>query len=312
MINRRSFLFSAATPLLARKKKMTPRERVDAALRGEAADRPPFTLWHHFGLEAQGPEAHARATLDFHARYGSDLVKVMSDFAYPKEQGVLATPFPAQLRALELIRDGLSGSKHFVETVFNPWNVAEKLTSKDEVARMQREAPGKLKEWLGTIAQSEANHARSARERGVSGVFLAIANAQDGILSLDEYREFSEPFDRMVIEAVSDLPLNIIHLHGPKVYVEHFLRTWKGVTVHYSEAETRFSLADAHAIYPGTLMGGIDHRSYRNLSVEQLRTAARRARDMASPNLIVAPGCSVPDDCTPKELLLLRKAMEKL
>lgn len=312
MINRRSFLFSAATPLLARKKKMTPLERVNAALRGEAPDRPPFTLWHHFGLEAQGPEAHARATLDFHARYGTDIVKVMSDFAYPKDQGVLATPFPAQLRALELIRDGLGGSKYFVETVFNPWNVAEKLTSKDEVARMQREAPAQLKQWLANIAQSEANHAKSARERGVSGIFLAIANAQDGVLTLDDYREFSEPFDRMVTDAVNDLPLNIIHLHGPKVYVEHFLRSWKGVTIHYSEAETGFSLAEAHAVYPGTLMGGIDHRSYRNLSVEQLRTAARRARDMASPHLIIAPGCSVPDDCTPRELLLLRKAMEKL
>jgi hypothetical protein len=116
----------------------------------------------------------------------------------------------------------------------------------------------------------------------------------------------------MVIDAVNDLPLNIIHLHGPKAYVEHFLRNWKGVTIHFSEAETRFSLADAHALYPGTLMGGIDHRSYRNLSVDQLRTAARRARDLASPNLILAPGCSVPDDCTPRELLLLRKAMEKL
>lgn len=312
MINRRTFLFSAAMPLLARGKKMTPRERIDAVLRGESADRPPFTLWHHFGLESQGPEAHARATLDFHTRYGTDLVKVMSDFAYPRESGVLATPFPAQLRALELIRDGLNGSKHFVETVFNPWNVAEKLTSKEEVARLHAEAPQKLRDMLENIAESEANHAKNARERGVSGVFLAIANAQDGILPLDDYRKFSEPYDRMVIEAVSDLPLNIVHLHGPKIYHEHFLKTWRGVTIHYSEAETGFSLAEAHAIFPGTLMGGIDHRSYRNLSVEQLRAAARRARDMAAPNLIVAPGCSVPDDCSPKELMLLRKAMDKV
>jgi uroporphyrinogen decarboxylase len=312
MIQRRAFLFAAAAPAFARKKKMTPRERLDAVLRGRMPDRPPFTLWHHFGLEAQGPEAHARRTLEFHARYGTDLVKVMSDFPYPREAGVHATPFPAQLRALELIRDGLGGAKHFVETIFNPWNVAEKLTSKDEVARLQREAPQKLLDWLETIARSEANHARAARERGSSGVFLAIANAQDGILPLDGYRKFSEPFDRMIIEAVQDLPLNILHLHGPKVYTRHFLEAWRGVTIHYSEAETGFSLAEAHAVFPGTLMGGIDHRSYRNLSVAQLQAAARRARDMAAPNLILAPGCSVPDDSAPAELQRLGKAVAKL
>lgn len=313
MINRRSFLMgAAAVPAIARKRKMDSRERIDAVLRGEAADRPPFSLWHHFGLEAEGPEAHARKTLEFHARYGTDLVKVMSDFPYPRETGVLATPFPAQLRALEFIRDGLNGSKHFVETVFNPWNVAEKLSSKDEVARLHRDEPQKLLDWLETIARSEANHARAARERGVSGVFLAIANAQDGILSLDDYQKFSEPFDRMIIDAIKDAPLNILHIHGPRAYCEHFLRTWRGVTIHYSEAETGFSIAEAHAIFPGTLMGGIDHRSFRNLSVQQLRAAARRAWDMAAPNLILAPGCSVPDDSQPKELALLRKAVDKL
>jgi hypothetical protein len=30
------------------------------------------------------------------------------------------SPFPEQLRALELIRDGLRGQAYFVETIFNP------------------------------------------------------------------------------------------------------------------------------------------------------------------------------------------------
>jgi len=51
----------------------------------------------------------------------------MSDFPYPKPAGnwhavqVVENPFPEQIRALELIRDGLAGRAHFVETVFNPW-----------------------------------------------------------------------------------------------------------------------------------------------------------------------------------------------
>src|SRR5579864_2953623 len=91
--------------------KLTCKERVDRALRGEALDRPPFSFWHHFGLT--NAEAHAQATLAFQSRYHTDIVKVMSDFPYPKAPGKwwelrpVENPFPDQIRALELVRDGL-------------------------------------------------------------------------------------------------------------------------------------------------------------------------------------------------------------
>ena len=316
-MHRRTFLAGAAAPLFG-KKKLTPRERIDAVLRGETPDRPPFSLWHHFGLESQGPEAHAKATLDFQRRYGTDLVKVMSDFPYPQPEGgwlaarPVDSPFPAQLRALELIRDGLSGTKHFVETVFNPWNVAEKLSSKEEVAAAMKEKPQALLDVLENIAKSEANHAKKAVENGVSGVFLAIANAQDGILTPEEYKRFSEPFDRMVIDAVKGAPLNIIHLHGERVYVHHFLDNWKGVAINYSVHETGVGFDIARQRTDCVLIGGIDHRSYVNVSVEALRVAAEKAVHDAGPKVIITPGCSVPNDSKPEQLMQLKKAMEKL
>jgi hypothetical protein len=66
--------------------------------------RPPFTFWHHFRLPTA--EAHAEATLSFHRAYRTDLVKVMSDFPYPKPAGKWyelrpdPNPFPRQIRAL--------------------------------------------------------------------------------------------------------------------------------------------------------------------------------------------------------------------
>src|SRR5436309_2511290 len=110
---RRQFLFnSLAVPALfgATATELSHKKRVDAALAGTALDRPPFTFWHHFGLKT--PEDHAKATLDFHRNYRTDIVKVMSDFAYPKPSGkwyepkVESNPFPDQLKALQLIRDG--------------------------------------------------------------------------------------------------------------------------------------------------------------------------------------------------------------
>ena len=287
---------------------MTPRQRVDAALAGSNVDRPPLTLWYHFGLESKGPEAHARATLEFHSRFSTDLVKVMSDFPFPKPSGgwwevrPLDKPFAPQLQALETIRKGLDGRRHFVETIFNPWNVAEKLSSKEEVLRMKDEQPQRLLDALGAIARSEANHARHAVSAGASGIFLAIANAQEGILSPSDYARFSEPFDRMVLDAVKDAPLNVLHLHGDKVYLDRFLRGWPPAVVHYSEHGTGVSLANLRKRYSGVLMGGVDERSFRTTAAPGFAEQIRTARAGAGKKFILAPGCSVPNETTEAEI----------
>src|SRR5713226_8399404 len=126
MSTRREFLVAAAAPALLRGAVTTSRDRVERAINGQDVDRPPFSLWHHFGLEKFGPERHAEATIAFHRRHGTDLVKVMSDFPYPKPAGQWwqlreeHDPFPAQIRSLELIRAGVVDA-YFVETIFNPW-----------------------------------------------------------------------------------------------------------------------------------------------------------------------------------------------
>src|SRR5579871_3748670 len=228
MLTRRQFVYLTASAAVAAVK-LTSKQRVDRALDGRDVDRSPFSFWHHFGLEKQPGDRHAQATLDFHRQFHTDLVKVMSDYPYPKSAGkwyelkVVDTPFPEQLRALELIRSGLGNQAYFVETIFNPWNVAEKLSSKEEVQRLKTENPKALETALEVIAESEANHARKAIAAGAAGIFLAIANAQDDIMSQDDYGRFSEPFDRLVLDAVSGARLNILHLHGDKVYLSRFV-----------------------------------------------------------------------------------------
>ena len=81
-MRRRQFLCAAlAAPLARAEKSLTSKDRVDRTLKGADVDRPPFSHWHHFGLTT--PEEHAKATLAFHQAYRTDIVKVMSAFAYP-------------------------------------------------------------------------------------------------------------------------------------------------------------------------------------------------------------------------------------
>jgi uroporphyrinogen decarboxylase len=288
---------------------------VDRALRGQDVDRVPLTFWYHFGLEKLPPFRHAQATLDFHRNFRTDLVKVMSDYPYPKPAGkwyelrVEDNPFPEQIRALEIIRDGLAGSAYFVETIFNPWNVAEKLSSKEAVLQLKAENPQALLEALEAIAESEANHAKKALITGAAGIFLAIANAQEGILSPADYAKFSQPFDRLILDAVSAAPLNTLHLHGDKVYLDRFLDGWPAAAINYSAHGTGLSIGHVRARYPGLIIAGLDERNFRKLTEAELRAQWQAAAAEAGKRFVLAPGCSIPNDTEAAEIRRLLKVV---
>jgi uroporphyrinogen decarboxylase len=310
---RRHFLFSAAAVLpLSGGPSLTSKERVDRASKGADVDRPPFTLWHHFGLKTA--REHADRTLAFHKQYRTDLVKVMSDFPYPKPAGKwyevkpAENPFPEQIKALELIRDGLDGRAYFIETIFNPWNVAEKLSSPAEVRRLKDENPKALLAALDAITVSEIDHAKRALEAGARGILLAVANANSKEMSVADYERFSAPFDRRILmEGVA--PLNVAHLHVETPYLDQF-RDFPAPVVNYSLHVSGIPLSEMRQRFPGAvMMGGIDEVNYRKLTTSEIRRQWHEASKQAGKQFILTPGCSVPNDSSPAELARLAEAV---
>ena len=308
---RRSFLLGAAASA-ARGAALNRKERVDRALDGRDVDRPPFSFWHHFGLKTA--EDHARATLDFHRQYRTDFVKVMSDFAYPRPAGkwyelkVESNPFPAQIRALELIKSGLDGQTYFVETLFNPFNVAEKLSSPEDVRRLKDEKPQALLDALDVITQSEIHHARRALETGAAGILLAVANANATAMSRDDYVRFSAPFDRRILEAVRSARLNILHLHTDREQLPVF-RDFPAPVINYSLHVTGIPISDVRRDFSMAIMGGIDEVNYRKLQKPEIAAQWKSAAAAAGPKFLLSPGCSVPNDSAPAELHRLPAAI---
>jgi uroporphyrinogen decarboxylase len=306
MLSRREFfVYSAAAAMAtAATKPLTCRERVDRALKGEEVDRTPFSYWHHFLDEDKPPEDHARSTLEFHRKFHTDVVKVMSDYPYPKPKAEWfelredSNPFPKQIRALELIRDGVSGQAHILETVFNPYQICEKLSSKEAVEKLRAENPQRLVDALEIIGKSEANHARRAIRAGASGIFLSITNSTD-----PEYAKFSAPFDRMVLEAVGTAPLNTLHIHGDKIALEHFYSGWPAAALNYSPDATGMEIAAVRQKWQGVIMAGLDENNYRKLQPEDIKRSWAESTRAAGRRFIFTPGCSVPNDTTDEELL---------
>jgi len=316
-MDRRDFLCSAAAvagaaiaqPVLgqvAGRKALTRKERVDRALQGKDVDRVPFTHWHHMG--PQTAEVHAQATLDYHWKFKTDIVKVMSDFAYPKPAGnwyelkALENPFPEQIRALELIKSGLKGDAYFIETVFNPWQVAVNLSSREEVFRMQKENPRRLLDALDVLTESSIHHAKRAFATGAAGILFAIANPKRSDLSPEEYARFSAPFDKRIVDATAGARLNFLHLHCENEYVDQFAG-WNAAVVNWSTQVSGVQVSTVRAKFKQTLATGIDEVKYKELSMAEMRAQWQSAREAAGGKFILTPGCSVPNDTSDEELM---------
>ena len=308
LFSRRRFLAGVcAAPLAAAAPATLNKiERVRRALDGKDVDRAPYTYYYHFLDEKLPPERHAASTLEFARKFDTDIVKVMSDYPFGSDP---ANPFPQQIRALEIISREVKGKALFVETIFQPFNVAEKTSSPEKVKQMMRENPQALLDRLETIARAEANHARLAVKAGASGVLLSISNANDGYLTREEYKKFSEPFDRMVLEGSKDAELNILHLHGPKFYLDMFYNNWQGArAIQYSVAATGVPMRTVRRTYNGVLMGGIDEIHFKEMTPAQMQEQIHAARSQATPKWILAPGCSVPNDTSDEQLLKFNEA----
>jgi uroporphyrinogen decarboxylase len=342
MMNRRNFLSSAAaaaSTVLARPlwgtgtSQITHKERVDRALRGEDVDRPPFTFYHHYKRPTAQQEADDH--LAFHRAYSTDIVKVMNDFDYPKsttekwyELKPVNSPFPGQLATLERVRDGLNGDAYFIDTIYGPYmtamilyqsqaqfaNLPKSDGAKDEQIKslhafQQQNSEG----WhtaLEAITQSTLNHIRQAKAIGVSGTLVSVFNAESKFGSVEDYQNYSRPYDKLVFEALADTPLTVLHLHYlERPYIDLF-QDFRAPIVQHSVKTSGISVAEMRKHYAQPILGGVDEIDFRKLTTADIRTQWTEAREQAGAKYIAAPGCSVPDNTTPAELAHFPAAME--
>src|SRR5213594_2732896 len=204
---------------------MTKLERIQAALRRQPTDRPPYAFWRHFPDDDRSPAALAQATLRFHARYGSDFLKVTPTGGYAVEEwGCVegddvrpdghracvscavkdgddwkkirpldpssATGYAQQLEII--IRMGFDkriGDAPVVPTLFSPLSLARKLSGSRLNADL-RERPGAVRSALDAITETLIRFAERALSEGVSGIFYSIQAASRSHHTEEEYAEF--------------------------------------------------------------------------------------------------------------------------
>jgi uroporphyrinogen decarboxylase len=338
MIPRRNFLHrAAATGALAVAqpvfgKSVGHKERVDRALRGQDLDRPPFTFYHHY--KRPTPQLEAEDHLKFHRAYETDIVKVMNDFDYPRaakgnwyELDPVESPYPNQLKTLQIIRDRLQGDAYFIDTLYGPYMTAMLLfqaqpqfAGRGNSEEVTNEVISSLHEFqksntdgwhraMEAITQSTLNHIRQARKIGTSGALVSVFNAESKFGSVSDYEQYSRPYDKRVLDALADTKLTILHLHYlERPYLEQF-RDFHPPVIQYSVRTSEIPISEVRKTYSQPILGGVDEIDFDKLTVDQMRRQWTQAREQAGPKYIAAPGCSVPDASTSAELVRFPRSL---
>ena len=290
---------------------MTKIEKLRNTLAGKPVDRPPFSVWYHFGTQHASPERTAQVHLEFFEAYDLDFLKVMNDYDYPMPKGmevmatpaglerlrpfdVTQTPMGNQLRAIEIITKALRGKALFVDTVFNAWNTLRRNLVKEAMPRLMTDHPQALKAALKTVNENLIRYASASLERGAAGIFLSVPATAESV-TLDQYEQFMRPFDLDLLQAVQGKgEFHILHAHGEKLYFDRLL-DYPVQVISWADLNGGPAIAEVRRRTSFTLMAGLDHVKFPHVSVKVIRDQVRSALvEGGNTEFILAPGCSLP------------------
>ena len=314
-------------------KQMSRRERIAAAIARQPVDRVPYAFWRHFPKVDRNPAGLAQATLRFHERYGGDFVKITPNGGYAvqawgcveaqeerpdghrpcvtcavrdAEDWKRIRPLdpmvaPGYVEQFEtIVRMGFDrriGDAPVVPTLFSPLSLARKLSA-NRLDEDLRERPGLVRDALEAITETLIAFAARALDEGVSGIFYSIQAASRALHTDAEYAEFGEPYDRRILESFHGRSiLTIVHCHGTDLMFDRLARL-PGHAWNWDDRATPPTLAEARAIVPGAVVGGLHQwKTLRDGTPEEAEVEARDAIAQTSgTGLIVGPGCVLPSE----------------
>jgi uroporphyrinogen-III decarboxylase len=238
----------------------------------------------------------------------------------------LQTPYPEQLRTLELVRDGLHGDAYFIDTLYGPYMTAMLLLAAEpqfagkkggedrtdvihSIHDFQKENSAGWEQAMEAITQSTINHIRSSQEIGCSGTLVSIFNATAKFGSVPDYERYSKPYDKRVLAALADTKLTLLHLHTlERPYLDQF-KDFQAPVINYSVKTSGIPIAEVRKDYSQAIAGGVDEVDFDKLTTDEIRKQWTLAREQAGRKYIITPGCSVPDASTDAELARMSRAV---
>ena len=285
-------------------------ERVDRVLNGEEVDRPPVTLWYHFGIQHSGGEQFAKITTEYFNYYDFDYLKVMNDYFYPPPEGLDAvktkvdlkritrfdvdkSDWREQFKALRYISEKLNGKAYFIDTVFDPWQSIRRNMAGENIDALMADEPDALLEALDIVADNLIEYCKKSLNIGTAGIFMSVWAAKE-LISRENFLRFVKPPAMKVFEAISGLgKMNTAHIHGESLFFEDVLDFPVDIFNWWDRSPQGPSLQWVKERINGCVMGGINQNIVARTTREFLRNHVREAIALGgNTRFFLANGCS--------------------
>lgn len=327
---------------------ITKRQRVEAAIRGDAVDQVPFGIWLHNFAEEYSDEALATETLRLYERFDFDFIKpqtrahcfgemwgqemeppagrdfwpVTKTFAVradgdldnlrqvPANAGALAE----QVRAYRRIRAAVGQDVHIIATVFSPMMNLTLMhqDGKPGALRLQDSAPDALERALDGMSSTLEEYVALCRDAGVDGLFYATTTGNLGETTDAQFERFQRPFDDRILSAAKDCPINVLHICGPAIHAPWFKDHAANV---YSWATTpgNPSLQDMYATTGRTVMSGAPAKpTIAKMQPAELAEHVQRSlQEMQGRHHILGPDCSINSNTSPELMDVIADTVKK-
>lgn len=306
---------------------MTARERVLAALAGDAVDHSPISLWRHFPEKDQSAEDLAASTLRWQEMLDLDFIKLMppGDYAtidwgaksefqgapggtretvhYPiqtADDWLKIKPVPVDrgfnahvVDACRLVREGVGPDVPMLQTIFSPLTICNKLSNGLVIDHL-RSDPEKVHEALAAIRDVTVEMTKASLNAGADGVFFASQCATSDLVSREEYDGFGVTYDEPVLAAAREAGsiFTMIHIHGENTFFD-LMAGYDGHAINWHDRRVGPSIEDVLRDYPDrAAVGGIDEKAVATMTSGEVTAQVRDARAQAQDRrLLVGPGC---------------------
>lgn len=328
---------------------MTERDRVLAAMRGHAVDRPPISFWGHVYHRESSAAELVEHTLERWDRWRWDWIKLNPRKHYhvedwgvryrysgvpdekpalaswpvhgpgdwdhiheiPHDRGVLGE----QIEAVRLLRANLPANVPVLATVFTPLAILGELTEPPAMLREHLEtAPARVERALETVTRVYERYVAALMAAGADGLFLATVDwGCRRFVSPESLRRWSRPYDLRLLAAAGPSPFHTMHVCKDDCLLFEFADYPVGAFSWDAGAPANPSLAEGLARLPGAVMGGIAHEgALQSRDPEVVLEQYRRAlAETGGRRWLVAPGCSIPPHSPEANLSALRDEVDR-
>ncbi|HEY6196806.1 MAG TPA: uroporphyrinogen decarboxylase family protein [Candidatus Eisenbacteria bacterium] len=326
---------------------MTSRDRVLAALRGGAVDRPPLSFWGHVYHRESSADDLVAHTLERWRRFRWDWVKLNPRKHYhvepwgvryhytgvPDEKPTVATypvhapadwdrigevPHDAgalgeQLDAVRKLRAALPAEVPLLQTVFTPLAILAELTEPPEALRDLLDVePARIERALEAVTRTFERYVAEVMRAGADGIYLATTDwGSRSFMTPARLRRWSRPYDLRLLAAAGETPYHTLHVCTSEALLAEFADYPVGAFSWDATVPSNPSLAQGLALVKGAVMGGIGHETELQRGPRAAISAYHRSLEATGGRRwLFAPGCSIPPQTPEATLAALRDEVE--